>query len=222
MQTVVSTVPGGLETPDFLQLRKDAGPAESEVSATPVPRELYQVIPERQTNSRGFMGSSTAYDVGSLGGGPSGGPRVLGQDDRGTKVSVMLSNYNLATSLTGCFDSAKRASKWPWIRTTWKTCLKKNCGRVTTLPNRNLSGYTYRVQTLIDESSTRLLPRPKSRVQTTEVVGTETDARRRSSSFKRSISLSCIQITISQIRTSASQMHTRFIQSVNPFLESSH
>lgn len=85
MQTVVSTVPGGLETPDFLQLRKDAGPAESEVSATPVPRELYQVIPERQTNSRGFMGSSTAYDVGSLGSGPSSGPRVLGQDDRGTK-----------------------------------------------------------------------------------------------------------------------------------------
>jgi splicing factor 3B subunit 2 len=85
MQTVVSTVPGGLETPDFLQLRKDT--AESEVSATPVPRELYQVIPERQTNSRGFMGSSTAYDVTSLGGAPASGPRVLGQDDRGTKVS---------------------------------------------------------------------------------------------------------------------------------------
>jgi splicing factor 3B subunit 2 len=87
MQTAISTVPGGLETPDFLQLRKDAGPAESEVSATPVPRELYQVIPERQTSSRGFMGSSTTYDVAGLGAGGSGGPRVLGQDDRGTKVS---------------------------------------------------------------------------------------------------------------------------------------
>jgi splicing factor 3B subunit 2 len=86
MQTAISTVPGGLETPDFLQLRKDTGPAESEVSATPVPRELYQVIPERQTSSRGFMGSSTTYDIAGLGAGTSGGPRVLGQDDRGTKV----------------------------------------------------------------------------------------------------------------------------------------
>lgn len=89
MQTVTSTVPGGLETPDFLQLRKDTRPADSEVSATPLPRELYHVIPERQTNTRGFMGSSTAYDVSAVSGG-SGGARVLGQDERGTKVSVEI------------------------------------------------------------------------------------------------------------------------------------
>jgi len=222
MQTVVSTVPGGLETPDFLQLRKDAGPAESEVSATPVPRELYQVIPERQTNSRGFMGSSTAYDVGSLGGGPSGGPRVLGQDDRGTKVSLSLSNCSLVPPLTERSNSAKRASRWLWIRTTWRTCLRKNCGRVTTLRNRNLSGYMCRVQMSIDESSTRSSLRPKSRVPMTEVVGTETGARRRSSSSKRRVSLSCIQSTIPQIRMSASQMHVPFIQFVNTVLGSSH
>jgi splicing factor 3B subunit 2 len=92
MQTAVSTVPGGLETPDFLQLRKDARPGDSEISATPVPRELYQVIPERQTSSRGFMGSSTAYDISNLGEG-AGGPRVLGQDDRGTKVNIRLLPY---------------------------------------------------------------------------------------------------------------------------------
>lgn len=70
-----------------MQLRKDT--AASEVSSTPVPRELYQVIPERQSSSRGFMGSSNTYDVSNLGAG-GGGPRVLGQDDRGTKVSQCL------------------------------------------------------------------------------------------------------------------------------------
>ncbi|KAJ9107873.1 hypothetical protein QFC19_002779 [Naganishia cerealis] len=83
MNSVTSTVPGGLATPDFLQLRKDTR-AESDVSATPVPRDLYQVIPERQVSSSGFMGSSTAYDISSINA-PSQGARVLGQDDRGTK-----------------------------------------------------------------------------------------------------------------------------------------
>ncbi len=85
--SVISTVPGGLETPDFMELRKNARPTESEVSETPVPRELYQVIPERETSSRGFMGSSTAYDVNAITNAAGEGPRVLGQEDRGTKVS---------------------------------------------------------------------------------------------------------------------------------------
>lgn len=74
--SVSSTVPGGLETPDFLELRKRMHP-EREHDEPSGPRELYTVIPERETNVKGFMGSSTAYDL-------SGAAPVLG-DDRGTK-----------------------------------------------------------------------------------------------------------------------------------------
>ncbi|OCF44586.1 splicing factor 3B subunit 2 [Kwoniella heveanensis CBS 569] len=79
--SVVSTVPGGLETPDFMELRKNTRAESEDVPSGP--RELYQVIPERETTSRGFMGSSTAYDVGAIG--RAGGPAVLGADDGGRK-----------------------------------------------------------------------------------------------------------------------------------------
>lgn len=92
LNSVTSTVPGGLATPDFLQLRKDTR-AESDVSATPVPRDLYQVIPEKQVSSSGFMGSSTAYDISSINA-PGQGARVLGQDDRGTKVCLKASPFS--------------------------------------------------------------------------------------------------------------------------------
>lgn len=91
LNSVTSTVPGGLATPDFLQLRKESR-AESDVSATPVPRDLYQVIPERQVSASGFMGSSTAYDVASVSA-PGQGARVLGQEDRGTKASTLSSAH---------------------------------------------------------------------------------------------------------------------------------
>ena len=156
MQTAISTVPGGLETPDFLQLRKDAGPAESEVPATPVPRELYQVIPERQTSSRGFMGSSTTYDVGSLGGGPSSGPRVLGQDDRGTKVRNPVDSLVRAFGLTVWslvfLRSARLESRLLSIRMTWRVYLKKSSEPDTTRANHSLAESTYRVRTWIGES----------------------------------------------------------------------
>ena len=84
-QSMVSTVPGGLETPDFIELRKNTR-ADTEDAHTG-PKELYHVIPERETSARGFMGSSTAYDMSSLGKG-GGGPAVLGADDRGTKRKV--------------------------------------------------------------------------------------------------------------------------------------
>lgn len=83
--SVTSTVPGGLETPEFVELRKKKrqeseapGPGPSQ------PRDLYQVIPERETSSRGFMGSSTAYDISGVG---QGGPGVLGAEDLSKKVS---------------------------------------------------------------------------------------------------------------------------------------
>ncbi|WVR07758.1 hypothetical protein IAU60_004801 [Kwoniella sp. DSM 27419] len=78
--SVVSTVPGGLETPDFMELRKNTRAESEDVPSGP--RELYQVIPERETTSRGFMGSSTAYDVGAVG---RSGPAVLGADDSARK-----------------------------------------------------------------------------------------------------------------------------------------
>lgn len=100
MQSVVSTVPAGLETPDFMQLRKEAR-AESDVSSTPMPRELYQVIPERQTSAKGFMGSSTAYDVAAVTNPSSAaGPRVLGQEDRGSKVRLHCEANHAPQTLT--------------------------------------------------------------------------------------------------------------------------
>lgn len=81
MTSVVSTVAGGLETPDFLELRKNAGRAPSEAADTG-PRSLYQVVPEKQTSVRGLMGSERGYDVTAVTGG--GAIPVLG-DERGSK-----------------------------------------------------------------------------------------------------------------------------------------
>lgn len=84
MASVVSTVAGGLETPDFLELRKNARPSAD--AGESGPRSLYQVVPEKQTNVRGLMGSERGYDVSALGG--SAIP-VLG-DERGGKVGTAL------------------------------------------------------------------------------------------------------------------------------------
>lgn len=67
MTSVVSTVAGGLETPDFLELRKSAARPQAESSDTG-PRSLYQVVPEKQTQIRGLMGSERGYDVSGLSG----------------------------------------------------------------------------------------------------------------------------------------------------------
>jgi len=82
---MVSTVPGGLETPEFIDLRKKTREGTETEEATG-PKELYHVIPERETSAKGFMGSSTAYDLSTVGKGP--GPSVLGAEDRGTKVCL--------------------------------------------------------------------------------------------------------------------------------------
>ncbi|CAL1705351.1 unnamed protein product [Somion occarium] len=83
MASVVSTVAGGLETPDFLELRKH-GRAQSEVSDTG-PRSLYHVVPEKQTAVRGLMGSERGYDVSAVSG--AGAIPVLGEE-RGGRVST--------------------------------------------------------------------------------------------------------------------------------------
>ncbi|KIN99510.1 hypothetical protein M404DRAFT_1004614 [Pisolithus tinctorius Marx 270] len=81
LTSVVSTVAGGLETPDFLELRKTTTRETAE--STSGPRSLYHVVPEKQTNVRGLMGSERGYDVAAVTGGQAAIP-VLGED-RGTK-----------------------------------------------------------------------------------------------------------------------------------------
>jgi len=84
MASVVSTVAGGLETPDFLELRKNARPVADSGEAGP--RGLYHVLEEKQMSVRGIMGSERGYDVSNLGG--SALP-VLG-DERISKVRFSL------------------------------------------------------------------------------------------------------------------------------------
>ena len=94
-ESVASTVAGGLETPDFLELRKGGRGGTSTRDPTAVepdsagPKSLYQVIPERQTSGgTGFFQSEHTYDLGSArrAGGAGADVPVLG-DERGTKVS---------------------------------------------------------------------------------------------------------------------------------------
>lgn len=81
MASVVSTVAGGLETPDFLELRKNASRPTPDVDSGP--RSLYQVVPEKQTSVRGLMGSERGYDVSAVSSG--GAIPVLGSEERSNK-----------------------------------------------------------------------------------------------------------------------------------------
>ena len=80
LTSVVSTVAGGLETPDFIELRKNTSGVR-ELGEAGGQRQLYQVVPERQTNIRGLMGSERGYDISAVSGAPN--VEVLGQEARG-------------------------------------------------------------------------------------------------------------------------------------------
>ncbi|KAJ1551808.1 Splicing factor 3B subunit 2 [Nowakowskiella sp. JEL0078] len=55
----ISSVPSGLETPEFVELRKETRRMVEEE-----PKQLYQIIPERATTASGsFMGSQHVYDL---------------------------------------------------------------------------------------------------------------------------------------------------------------
>lgn len=78
MASVVSTVAAGLETPDFLELRKTTtAPARDESGS----RQLYSVLPEKQASVRGLMGSERGYDVSGV----SGASVPVLKEERGTK-----------------------------------------------------------------------------------------------------------------------------------------
>ncbi|TFL07198.1 hypothetical protein BDV98DRAFT_557427 [Pterulicium gracile] len=113
MASVVSTVAGGLETPDFLELRKNT--RSTSEAADQGQRSLYQVVPERQTSVRGLMGSDRAYDVSNV---AKPSLPVLG-DERGTKrkangVDVSIDAADLenmsADELRRKYDAQNRGS----------------------------------------------------------------------------------------------------------------
>jgi splicing factor 3B subunit 2 len=101
-QSVTSTVPGGLETPDFLELRKGARGAPSTRAGTAEtedrgPRSLYHVVPEMQRQGgSGFMPSDRGYDLSGI---ARQGAPVLGEE-RGVKVSCPTSCCPVALCLT--------------------------------------------------------------------------------------------------------------------------
>ncbi|KAH9989984.1 hypothetical protein BJV77DRAFT_645816 [Russula vinacea] len=80
MASVVSTVAAGLETPDFLELRKTSTASVRDDGGN---RQLYSVLPEKQTSVRGLMGSERGYDISGVAG---ASVPVLGEE-RGNKVS---------------------------------------------------------------------------------------------------------------------------------------
>ncbi|CAG8761248.1 2135_t:CDS:2, partial [Acaulospora colombiana] len=119
MTSVVSTVAGGLETPDFLDLRKNAGVRTLPDTSDSGPKQLYQVVPERQTAIRGLMGSERGYDVSALSHNSVGANvPVLGQEQRGSKrkggVEVSLDASELEgmseDQMRRKYDEGSRAS----------------------------------------------------------------------------------------------------------------
>lgn len=126
-QSIVSTVPGGLETPEFLDIRKDrelgTESVESSVAGGPTaPKQLYQVIEERAVDVRGFMGSAIGYDVHGSG---QQGPRVLGQEDRGVKVRRCVVYSILTAALPGYH--ADRRSSFPTFFTSSAKPVRSTC-----------------------------------------------------------------------------------------------
>lgn len=126
MASVVSTVAGGLETPDFLELRKNAGRAQSE-AVDSGPRSLYQVVPEKQTSVRGLMGSERGYDVSAVAN-PGASLPVLG-DERGTKVcpfSVLRGYVGPLTTPISVHSAKPMAWTSPSMHPNSKACPKRS------------------------------------------------------------------------------------------------
>jgi splicing factor 3B subunit 2 len=94
LTSVVSTVAGGLETPDFIELRKNTSGVR-ELGESGGQRQLYQVVPERQTNIRGLMGSERGYDISAVAG--AANVEVLGQEGRGKVRPFYLFTISIST-----------------------------------------------------------------------------------------------------------------------------
>lgn len=125
LASVASTVPAGMATPDFLELRKQGLSTPSGTSGgmrdvrPDSSRSLYQVIPETQGSMQGFMGSERGYDLSTH---SSSNVPVLGAEaSRGTKrkaastVEVSLDPAELERlseeELQARYDQAQQAKQ---------------------------------------------------------------------------------------------------------------
>lgn len=79
--STTSTMPGGMETPDFMDLRKQRQTRDETADQEDqgAPRDLYTVVPERRATASGFLGSDRAYDLSNAP--QSSNMPVLGQED---------------------------------------------------------------------------------------------------------------------------------------------
>lgn len=74
----LASVPSGLETPEFIELRKDSRRSTEDEG----PKQLYQVLQQRETSISGFMGSQHTYDVSNV---PSASAAAAAAIKSGTK-----------------------------------------------------------------------------------------------------------------------------------------
>ncbi|KAJ3210652.1 Splicing factor 3B subunit 2 [Dinochytrium kinnereticum] len=98
----LSSVPAGLETPDFIELRKDRRDEG--------PKDLYTILPQKDVAVKGFMGSAHTYDLSGVSA-PVSAPSdstpakkrktVPGVIDSKTAVEVALNPEDLEGGLHG-------------------------------------------------------------------------------------------------------------------------
>ncbi|KAJ3090670.1 Splicing factor 3B subunit 2 [Quaeritorhiza haematococci] len=90
----LTSVPSGLETPDFIELRKDV-----RRSGEDEPKQLYTVIPQKETAIRGFMGSQHVYDISAAVGSSTSSTTKKRKGPGGAGVEVALNPEDLEAGL---------------------------------------------------------------------------------------------------------------------------
>ncbi|CAG8758504.1 12596_t:CDS:10, partial [Dentiscutata erythropus] len=102
-----SALPSGLETPDIIELRKYSKTDEDE------PKPLYTVLPQKDTNIAGFMGSQHAYDLSAAA--TTGGVKGAKRKVVGAGIDVALDPSEMANldeeTLRAIFEEAQQANK---------------------------------------------------------------------------------------------------------------
>ncbi|CED82612.1 Splicing factor 3b, subunit 2 [Phaffia rhodozyma] len=108
LQSTISTVPSGMETPEFLDIRKDREDSFSRAGTESVePQQLYKVIEEKHIGVRGFMGSERGYDLNG-----SAPTRVLGEEDRGVKRKAGTIELTLDPSELASMSKEELAARY--------------------------------------------------------------------------------------------------------------
>ncbi|KAJ1020802.1 hypothetical protein NDA18_005652 [Ustilago nuda] len=115
LQSVASTVAAGLQTPSFIELRKDARVEDNKEAA---PRSLYQVLPERAASSSAsgqFIASERLYDLEGAKPHWHSNEPLLGSE-RGTKraadaiqVSIHPEDLHDRKGLAARYDQERKA-----------------------------------------------------------------------------------------------------------------